>query len=157
MERECGSICVMLAILLSNWMTFGVRICVIQKECVSISKLKGDRHTDICVRSTRDTQWVTNTWYSMSHEHVILNESRTRNTQGVTNTWYLMSHIQLNDIRRYQAAASRQAYGYMTHVEYLVCIHTKCLSESSGCRTRPLETSGYQPKLIQMGGTQNAL
>ena len=36
----------------------------------------------------------------------------------------------------------------------MMTIRTKSFLESSGCRTRSLKTSGYQPRLTQMGEDQ---
>ena len=34
---------------------------------------------------------------------------------------------------------------------------TKIFTESSGCQIRLLKTSGYRPRLTQMGGTRNVI
>ena len=39
---------------------------------------------------------------------------------------------------------------------YFFSFRTKGFLESSGCRTRPLKTSGYQPRRTQMGENKNA-
>jgi len=38
---------------------------------------------------------------------------------------------------------------------FLKSTHTKISLESSGCRTRPLETSGYRPRLTHCGANPN--